>query len=78
MTPGTSFEQNILAPSMFHAKYQCIPETGSLEEDFLRLIKIFLILPLIGHQKGPAPLSEQSESPSPKHVSHQDWLKLAK
>jgi len=31
----------------------------SWEEDFWRFIKIFLILPLIGPQKGPAPLFEQ-------------------
>jgi len=29
MTPGTSIEQNHLAPRMFHAKYQCIPASGS-------------------------------------------------
>jgi len=35
MTPGTSIEQNHLAPRIFHAKYQCIPASGSWEEDFL-------------------------------------------
>jgi len=45
---------------------------------FDRFNKIVFILPLIGPQKGPAPLFEQSESSSPNHVSHQVWLKLAK
>jgi len=44
---------------MFHDKYQCIPAGGSWEEDFSRFINIFLILPLIAPQKGPAPLFEQ-------------------
>jgi len=44
---------------MFHAKNQRIPAGGSWEEDFCIFINIFLILPLIGPQKGPAPLFEQ-------------------
>jgi len=50
---------NLLAPRMFHATYQYILASSWWEEDFWRFIKIFLILPLIGHQKGPAPLFEQ-------------------
>jgi len=41
---------------------------------FLKFIKIFLILPLMG----PALYLHKSESPSPKHVSHHVWFKLAK
>jgi len=41
---------------------------------FFKINKIFLILPLIG----PARHLNKSESPSPNHVSHQVWLKLAK
>jgi len=37
---------NLLAARMLHAKYQCIPASGSWD-DFWRFIKIFLILPLI-------------------------------
>jgi len=44
---------------MFHAKDQCIPTSGSREEGFLIFIKMFLILPLSGPQKGTAPLLEQ-------------------
>jgi len=62
MTPGISTEQNHLAPRMLHAKYQCIPASDSWEEEFLRFIKIVLIVSLIGPQKGPAPLFE---SPPP-------------
>jgi len=43
-------------PRMLHAKYQCILVSGSWEKDFWWFTKIFLILPLIGPQKGSAPL----------------------
>jgi len=43
---------------MFHAKYQCILASGSWA-DFSRFIKIVLMLPLIGPQKGQAPSFEQ-------------------
>jgi len=58
---------------MLYAKYQGILASGSWE-DFWRFVKIFMIVPLIGPQKGPVPLFEQS--PYPKHVSYQVWLKL--
>jgi len=79
MTPETLFEQTLISLpqgySMLNTK--CILAGGSWQEDFWRFIKLFLILPLIGAQKGPAPLFEQSESPSSKHISCQVWLKLA-
>jgi len=59
---------NPLAPRTLHTTYQCIPAIGSWEEDFWRFVKIFLILPPIGPQKGPAPYLNKSESPSPRHV----------
>jgi len=65
---------NLFAKKMLYAKYQCIPASGSWEEDFWSFIKIYLILPLIGPQKGPAPLSEQFWIPISKHVSYQVWL----
>jgi len=40
-------------------------------------MKIFLILPFIGPQKGLTLLFEQSESPSRRHVSCKGFLKLA-
>jgi len=43
---------NLLAPRVIHAKYQCIPTSGSWEEDFWRFIKISLVLPRIGPQRG--------------------------
>jgi len=36
------------------------------------LSKFSLFCPLLG----PAPLFEQTESPSPKHISYQVWLRL--
>jgi len=48
------------------------------EKIFWRFNKIFLILPLIGPQKGPAPLFEQIWTSPLNHVSHHVWLKLAK
>jgi len=57
---------NLLAPRMLHATYQCIPAGGSWEEDFSRFIKIFLMLPLIGSQKGPDPLFKQIWIPIPQ------------
>jgi len=47
-------------------------------EDFSIFIKIVIILPHIGPQKGPAPLFEQIWIPNPRHVFCQVWLKLAK
>jgi len=35
---------NLLAPRRIHAKYQCIPASGSREDDFWRFIKFCLIL----------------------------------
>jgi len=48
---------------MLHAKYQCIPaNTWFMRRRFLKIYQNFLILP----QKGPDPLFEQFESPSPQ------------
>jgi len=44
-----------------------------------RILKIYqfvFILPLIWLQKGDNPYLNISESPFPKHVAHQVWLKL--
>jgi len=57
---------NPLVPRMFYVKYQCIPTSGSWEKDYLIFIKIFLILPVIGPQKGPSPLFEQIRIPIPQ------------
>jgi len=57
---------NLLALRMLHTKYQCIPASGSWEEDFWTVTKIFLILPFIGPQKGLAHLFEQIWIPSPQ------------
>jgi len=48
-----------------------------MRRSFLNIYQNFSYFPLIGPQKGPALLSEQSKSPSPKNVSYQVWLKLA-
>jgi len=65
-TDFISTNLNLLAPRMFHAKYQSFPASGSWEEDFLRFNKIFLILPLIGPQRGPAPFYKQIWIPIPQ------------
>jgi len=57
---------NFLAPMMLYTKYQCIPASGSWEEDFWRFIKIVLILLLIGPEKGPASLVEHIWIPIPQ------------
>jgi len=51
---------------MLHTKYQFIPAIGSWEEDFWIFINFFLILPLTGTQKEPAPLFEQIWIPIPQ------------
>jgi len=61
--------KNHLTPRMFHAKYQYILRPVVHEKIFLKFINIFLILPLIGPQRGQPLYLNKSESPSRKHVS---------
>jgi len=56
---------NLLAPKILHAKYQCIPASGSWEEDFEDVSKLSLFWPLLGPKSGKPLYLNKSESPSP-------------
>jgi len=47
------------------------------EKIFEDLSKFSLFCPLLGPKGGQPLYMNKSESPSPKHVSYQVWLKLA-
>jgi len=63
--------ENLLAPRILHAKYQCIPVVH--EKIFEDLSTFSLFCP----KRGQPLYLNKSESPSSKHVSCQVWLKLA-
>jgi len=48
------------------------------EKIFEDLTKFSLFCPLLGPKRGQSVYLNKPKSPSPNHVSHQVWLKLAK
>jgi len=55
---------NLLAPRIFHAKYHCIPVSGSWE-DFWRLIKTFFYFAPYWASKGASPFIWTNLNPHP-------------